>query len=459
MILFSNSGRARKAVLLKSTAALAICLAVSLVICAPRNALASMADLAGVTPSRLSLSGATIGTSDDFASCYDNPASLALMPEGITIGFAFNYLHSGLEKNDERVDFNEHFGVTAGLGGIIPFTGYLKNRVGAGLLMFVPTLDLMWLHLIMRDDPSFPLYENRFQRLILRPTLAYRVWERLSLGVSVNYYVNLTGRVESHQGPNRGLDATANLELLSSFTADFAVSYEPIDNLRLGFLYRMKHYANTHFITKNRIGSLVLDLDIQGAPLFEPAVLEIGGAYTFKEIGLTLAGALAYRFWSDYPGPLTVLEADVPSGTPQNKHFYPAEISSGAKNTFEVKAGAVKKFRFGAFGLDLMAGYGFENAAIGKQTGETNLLDGDKHKVGFGFSAGLFDLGAGFKRISLDFGSQFQFLSKVTSYKNPASIIDEDAEKDGLQTLNPGYPKITSGGYVAAFSVMLTIQR
>ncbi len=418
----------------------------------PAVAQASMADLVGVTPRGMALVRADVAWSDTVDSCYSNPANMVYSSPGLKALFGYNYLISNLQINHETQEISVNHGILAGIAGLVPFDSFLKNRIGAGLLMYMPAQSLLWLHLHMRDDPHFPLYENRFQRLIVRPSLAVRVWEGMSLGATLNYYVDLSGAIQAQQGADRAIAATANLELLSSLAADFALSYQILHALRVSAVYRQSQYTDTWFLTKNRLGSIDLDLDISGVALYEPEVLEFGAAWKFDNPNLLLLAGFAWRFWSKYPGSASRLIASVPTGTSENKQFDPVNVNLGISDTYELKLAAEYTLAASSkIEFVFRSGFAFEPAAIEEQTGETNMLDSDKYKIGFGL-AGTWIPDTIVQRISFQIGAQVQVLPERTHKKDPNKLIDMDPSADGLQTNNPGWPSISGGGTFWAIS-------
>ena len=423
------------------------------------NAAASMADMMGLGGRSVGMVNATITSATGAEACYMNPANLALMSPGFKAIAGYQGIFADLDSGPYSLDIEGGDGVLAGIAGMIPFGSFLKDRLGVGVLMYLPAKYLMWMHLHYSDDPHFPLYENRYQRLVLRPALGIRIYDSWAVGVSVNYYVDLSGYLETRSDSTRSLAARGNLELFSNITADFSVTGEILPGWRTSLMFRMEHFADADFLTKNQIADLQLNLDIDGTTLFEPASIEFATSYDIAQIGLLAEVGFIWRFWSEYPGSYTILDAEVPSGTMENKVFTPNHYDIGAQDTWELKLGLEETIGF-SHGISMMirGGYAYESAAIKEQTGRTNMLDSDHHKFGFGMGVS-WDTGWDLlKRLGLDIGAQLHYMPDRTHTKNEALLIDENLEQDGVQSTNAGYPAITGGGMVGGVACSVSIE-
>ena len=420
---------------------------------------ASMADMMGLGGRSVAMVNATMTTATAVDACYLNPAALALMSRGFKASFGYQGIFASLDSGSNSLDIQGGDGILAGIAGVIPLGSFLKDRLGVGLQMYLPRKYLMWMHLHFSDDPHFPLYENRYQRLVLRPALGIRIYEEWAVGVSVNYYVDLAGYLETRGDSTRSLAARGNLELFSNVTADFNVTGEILPGWKTSFMFRMEHFSDADFLTKNQIADLELNLDIDGTTLFEPASIEFATSYDAASIGLLAEFGFIWRFWSDYPGSYTILDAEVPSGTMENKKFTPNHYDIGARDTWELKLGLEQTLGF-SHGISLLVrgGYAYESTAIAEQTGRTNMLDSDHHKFGFGLGVSWatgWDL---LQRLGLDIGAQLHYMPDVTHTKDESLLIDESLSQDGVQSTNAGYPSITGGGIVAGLACSVSIE-
>ena len=424
----------------------------------PAPVLASMGDVFGLSARSQAMVNAAVASTDDWENAYLNPSALALMSPGVKVGFGYTFVFSGLKAGGEDQGLVGNDGITAGVAGIIPLAGVMENRLAAAFTLFLPRKDIMWLHLHMKDSIHFPRYENRMQRLVVRPALAARLYESLSLGVAINYYIELTGGLETRSDATRSLDSRSNLELFHRFSADFSLSGEPLEGLRLALVYRMEHRTPTHFLTQNRIGDIMLDLDITGTCLYEPHTLTAGASYRFDRIGLLLELDASWRMWHFYPSPFTILDASVPSGTPQNKTFDPVAVDVGANDTVSLGLAAEQTFTVAArWTVSLRGGLGYESKALPYQDGETNLMDSHVVKAGLGFGFG-YTREDGSPFVSVDLGAQFHILPWQTYTKKDELMVDADLVESGLQCENPGYPKVSGGGFVAATGLTVRIE-
>lgn len=402
------------------------------------------------------IAGAAAASANGFSAGHYNPAGLAF-GEGKRVDFGFLAAASNLEANGERHELSDSIGVVFGATTPAPLGGVLKDRlhVGVGLYLLPTTVARVIAH--TPDEPFFPYYDNRTQRLVVLPTVAARLTDRLAVGFSLNLLAGLSGQVIAAEGPTRAIEARVDEEIFTTARVNLGARFRATPELDVALVYRQAFSVPFSTVTDNEVAGEPIDLDIRAEGLYTPHQVVLGGAYRVAAVELTLDAT--YARWSDYPGPFVHVESELPLVGPLAGELPAVPYD----DTIGVRAG----LEWRGTQLVLRGGYGFETSPIpAEQPGVTNLLDGPKHT----FAAGVgwaFCLGG--KRMRLDAHLQAQVVGGRTLHKEVAEdpapfdalrdeVVDDPSEPStqGVQISNPGYPSIESGGQV--FSSGLTLE-
>ena len=272
----------------------------------------------------------------------------------------------------------------------------------------------------------------------------------------MNYFVDMGGNVQSRAGATRDFDVYINEELTHNITWDAGIRAQPMEGLNLGLSYKMEHYSKVGVNTRNLLGSMDLDIFVEGVAVYMPHQLTLGVAYEPLPDALLLSLDLSWRMWSRYGGPYTKLTASVPSGAPENELFLPEPLDVEFHDTAAVRFGLEYTARIDPVILTPRIGYQYENSPIGRQDGETNMMDSDRHIFSTGLSLGFSREKPILKVFRWDLYFQAQYLPTRTHTKDPDKLLDIDPETDGLQTLNSGFPGISGGGWVLSAGFVMS---
>ncbi len=431
---------------------------------------ANPAEVFGFGSRQASLSGAVSARVDDFSSVYYNPAGLAAS-RGKHVSLGFMGAASNLSINDRGYDITEPLGVTFGATAPAPLGGPLENRIFVGIgLYFLPTT-LVRVIAHLPDEPFYPWYDNRTQRIVILPGVGVRVTDWLSLGVAVNVLAGLSGQVVAGEGPTRALDARVDEEIPTNSGLHAGLRARLGDDLTAALVFRQEFGVPFTTISDTTVAGEPIDLAISAKGLFTPDTLVTGLAWHNRFVDLSLD--LQWARWSAYPGPFVVVDSQLPLVGPL-AGVLPAVPW---KDTYGARLGAEKTLPLVHGQWALRGGYGFESSPVpASQPGVTNLLDGPKHtvSVGIGFRVELPAGAAGKpkRHLRIDLHAQSQLVGARTLHKTIADQDDDPAPFDalrdevvddasepatqGVQVSNPGYPSIRSGGQV--FSGGLTME-
>jgi len=427
------------------------------------TARANPVEVFGFGSERAAEAGAGIAGVEDFAAAYYNPAGLGA---GTTKGAAFGFLGavSDLKIDGRRQKLSDPVGMVVGVTAPAPLGGALAGRirVGAGMYLLPGTIA----QVVARspDEPFYPWYDNRLQRIVILPGVGVKVIDGLWVGMAANFLAGLNGGIVAGEGSTRALEARVDEKVPSVARVIAGVAYDVTPAVRLGAVYRQRFEVPFATQANTEVAGEPIDLDLRAVGQFTPNQVGVGVRYAADAGQLALD--VTWSNWSEYPGPFVIVNSALPLVGPLAGELpdVPYKDTIAARLGGEVRAGDRVLLR---------GGYGFETSPIpARQTGVTNLMDGPKHTVGLGLGV-VFDRPGG-KHARLDLHVQGQLVGGRTitktiydgtgTYDAWTSLRDEvvddpgDPDTQGAQISNPGYPNLTSSGAVYSGGLTLAVE-
>ncbi len=441
-------------------------------IAARAPARANPAEVFGFGSRHAARAGAVSASCDDFAAGYYNPAGLAFgLGKHLTLGV--NGFASNLHVNDERVSITEPIGVIIGASTPAPLGGPLANRLYIGLGLYMLPKTVVQVLARFPDEPFYPYYDNRTQRIVILPTVALRIREDLAVGATINYLATLDGKVTSNEGASRALEARVDEEIPSVARLNAGVRWRPAPlggDFDFALVFRQEFSIPFATAAENEVAGEPIDLDIAADGLYTPMQVVAGSSWHPANYELSMD--LVWARWSAYPGPYVQVKSELPLVGPLAGELPVVPFD----DTFAIRIGGEIFLPMGdtGGGYALRGGYAFETSAVpSEQTGVTNLLDGYKNTVAAGF--GLFFPDAiGDHAIRIDLHAQAQLVAPRTITKvidfapdsdyDPFTALRDEVSDDpgdpasqGAQISNPGYPDLRSGGQVYSGGVTVEV--
>jgi hypothetical protein len=437
----------------------------------PGPAASSNPDTFGLGATESAVAGASAARVRDFSALHYDPAALTLIerPEvSLGIGGTISFLEARRPRGSDGVGLADPFGLHLGAATPLPLGGVLARRIYVGIALHVQPDALV--HILARapDEPFYPLYGNRTQRLVLLPGLAVRLPKGLSIGIAFNYLAGLRGNVAASDGVTRAIEPRVDEQVVSLLAVNAAVRWQATSRLAVALVYRQQFEIPFATVTRNRVAGQPIDIDVSASTLFTPHQLVLGGAL---ELPRRVTGSLdlTWSHWSAWRGPYVDVKSELPLVGPivSPPPATPFEDTVGVRGGLEWIA--VQK-RFSS--LSLRGGYGFESrAAPAVQAGVTNLLDGHKHRLAAGGGV-RFPLGR--LEVRLDIFGQLDLVQPHRLDKRlagagerpPAAealadeLTDDPARPEtlGVQVSNPGWPWIESGGLLWTLGGTATVE-
>ncbi|MEZ4402547.1 MAG: hypothetical protein R3B06_21165 [Kofleriaceae bacterium] len=405
--------------------------------------------------------GAGIADVDDMAATWMNPAGLAAGRRTLTTGFLGAV--SNLRIDDRRSPLSQPGGGLFGVTVPAPLGGPLAGRIGLGLGMFVLPTSVVRITAVFPDQPLFPFYQGRSERLVVVPGLGVRVTDAIAVGVAANVLAGLGGDITAGEGATRALEARVDEVVPAVARLIVGVRWALPRQLAVAAVYRQRFEVPFDTTAHTEVAGEPIDLDLAASAQFSPHQVALGA--TWRPPGGALHLDLGYARWSTYPGPFVAVSSALPLVGP-----LAAELPAVPwHDTVAVRVGGDVDLGSTVVGR---AGYGFETSPVpADQPGVTNLLDGPKHTVALGASITWPRAVAG-KPVTLSVHGQAQLVGARTLTKrilaagDPGGTFDglrdevtddpQDPATQGAQISNPGYPTLESHGQV--FSGGLTLE-
>ncbi len=419
-----------------------------MLVLAPALAQASVADVFDLGPA-MGKAGAVAATSDEGAAVYYNPAGLAFR-ERSSMRVGGQVVHSELHVRKAKVAIERPFGLLFDAATPVPLRGVLAGKLAVGIALHVLPDTLLLINSPRASEPFFPYYENRTQRVLILPGLAWRPHRAVAVGVGMNYFAGVAGVVHAADGPYRDVQAYVEEELygLARLHAGARVQVAP---WRLALTYRSAFAVPYRTDTTNVAADLPLAFDIVANAFYSPETWVLGAAYDRERFTFTCD--LSWRRWSHWRPPFAELDASLvqplAGALEVRTSFAPPPTRDVLRAAGSVEARVNDAWSWSS-------GYAFETRAFSPQPGPTNLIDGAKHIVGLGATWTFFS--AGRVRSSLNAAVQSHYMEYMRHTKNPALLPDEDPDLAGQQTTNLGYPTIAGGGLALAATLSVAVE-
>lgn len=441
------------------------------VLCFTPAAAASPVELFGFGSHHAGRMGAVAADATDFAATYYNPAGLGFADtKRFTIGVLASA--SNLQVNGERQSVSEPFGLVLGANAPAPLGGPLKDRlfVGVGLYLLPRTATQVIAH--FPDEPFFPYYDNRTQRVVLLPGVAVRITDDLTVGAAANALATLSGSIRASEGATRAVEARIDEKIPTVARLNAGLRYRApfAPGLSFAAAYRQEFSIPFQTVAETSVAGEPINISIAADGVYTPTQYIAGTSYRrgHNQVGLDLT----WSRWSGYGGPFVTVRSELPLVGPLAGELpdVPFKDTIGVRVGGQVLATGAANYR-----VLLRGGYGFETSPVpANQAGVTNLLDGYKNTVSLGLGIELPHwLGKHTVRIDVHAAAQLvgtrtmskQIIDGGADYDPYAGLRDEVTddpaapETQGAQISNPGYPNIRSEGqmFSGGFTVEISL--
>lgn len=442
------------------------------------EARANSAEIFGVGSKASGMGDAAVALAKGPTAAFYNPAGIA-NGERAQLHYSATAYHGWLKVRSATQHIENPYEFAIGLTVAVPFRGRLHKRIWLGLLLTAHPDILARVISHLPTDPFYPYFDNRTQRLVLIPAIAFRLLDspkrgRLTLGLGANVFAGLQGVIVGEEGASRSLEARVSEGLSGIFRMVAGLRYS-WRWLHVGLAFRQQFSMPFKTDSFNFVAGTDLDLNVDAEGLFSPHTLVLGMAVTPTK-KLSVALDVAYAMWSQWRGPYV----QVSSVLPLVGELVGDVPKIDFKDTVAVRVGMEYRISLPKkLVMPLRAGFSVETSPVPAQPGRTNLLDG--HKLIFSLGGG-FDLGRMLKRrVWVDLHLRLHVLVPRTIRKKisvsaeecpatapplgPDEALSDEVPCDrtddttlGLQISNPGYPYLKASGFVLSGGFSLGVE-
>src|SRR5262245_57655604 len=130
------------------------------------------------------------------------------------------------------------------------------------------------------DEPFYPYYDNRSQRLVVLPCVAWRVAPTLGVGLAVNTLAAVDGSVLVFPGPARALEPRVDEEIPPRFRVNAGVRWQPAVDHNVALVFRQAFGVPFATIADTEVAGQPLALDLRAEGLYSPD--QLVAAYAFR---------------------------------------------------------------------------------------------------------------------------------------------------------------------------------
>lgn len=391
---------------------------------------------------------------DEPSAAYDNPAGV-VVPTLPSVSLGFDYLGYDFSIEREGESPRDVASVVFGTTFPIPLERVIGIRAAFGLALQMSGDILLEQSVPFPTVPQFVLHQNTARMLHLLPSLAFEPWPGVDVGVGVLLFDNTVGSLELGLGA-RG-DATFDIDqelktILSPLVGirlDGRALTPALDGWQAGVVFRDAFEVPYRIPVNAFLGGLPLVVDFSATAMYTPQQLEVGVAVT-PTPSWTLAAEVLWNRWSAFPDPALSIDLDLTIPVLPIVFTDSLVRDPGFHDTVSGRLGAELRLVTGAtVDWALRAGYAYEPSPAPEQTGETNLLDNDRHIASVGVGASLREaFGQPLPHpLRIDAFAQTQVLPARTHVKGP--LVSSD---------NAGFPSIESDGVLYHLGLTLTTE-
>jgi hypothetical protein len=394
----------------------------------------------GVGPRSLALGGAGASVRTDYEAAFENPAALGeLTSPDLELGYGATRFSFSLSPQALSVP-SDGSGSTL-LGLVLPLH-FGPRGVVFGFAARSPSNRIATADLPYAEQPQFPLLVQRSQATDFALSLGAQPLDFLALGLGLRGLASLSGSVSVVKNAD-GTSSSAVDDTLKPVLAPlFAVSARlgQRDALALVFRGALRSDFAVDVKAVNLGATALPDLHIAGVADYDPLTLYAEFRHDFGLISLLLG--VEYQRWSSFPG----LLAQTVQCPPERADCAALPAPKFAlQDTWAPHLGAVWNLTLSPSArATLRAGYAYEPSPAPNQTDVSNTFDNTRHVFGVGYGVAL---AAPLIPLHTDFGCQVQELVSRTQRKN-----------SGVPSSNPGWPEITSGGFVETCALSLGVR-
>ena len=361
-------------------------------------------DIGEVDAKALSMAGAHTAAVTDYRATFYNPAALTQSRQtetGFGLMVTVPRLSIQLQKAsvaDTHAPLLPETRTALTIGANFPLGERIGNRFALGILLYSPLDAAIRGEMFSPQAPQFYRYQNRPDRFVALTALGYRISERLSIGIGVQLFADLLGRVQVDLriADRHITQRAAQVDFPTKFSPTAGVLYTPIPPLKFGLSWKKGASLNFYIPSKLVLDDLaILNFNVGGVVLYTPDSLHFGGTYAWLDGQASLSIDASWYRWSTAPDPSLGISVDADGDVLMGLGIEdrldlegPNDIDLALRDVVILKVGTELSLNDQ---WSVRGGYSFRPAPAPIPTGAYNYLDPSSHRVstGLGFTAQL----------------------------------------------------------------------
>ena len=374
-----------------------------------------------------------------------NPGRL-IEARGIELSAGVVVADDQLKVSGQNADLSTYVGYQLGLAAALPLGPY-RDRLFVGINAHVPHDGLFQVQNSAVHAPVILGTGADARRLTLDAALAVRIWERISIAAGVHLIPDVVAQVNiDFSGSNDA--SSSNVTVDYKFAPTLGIYANPIEGLHLGFAYhgatRLTLDVPAQIFINDAIGEI--NVRLRGYAYAEPHAFNLGIRYDFSHLTLNPLARLAIDAdfeWRHYVHPIAT------SASVELYDDFGEILNETAQNYASFDESWAIRTALTWMPLDEISasiGYGFKKTPVPAQRNAFNVLDADKHTLGFGTTLWCPESWMGSFGLGLSTSAQLDFL------------IPREMEKYTFLAGNPGFPAIRFEGMTFAWHAAILLR-
>lgn len=348
---------------------------------AAHASLPDMVSLGGRSPA---LGGTGVADATGYEATYQNPAGLATGARNLTLGLVYGGYHTTVDGNPYPIE--DTLGLVIGGALPLPLGGVLKDRLGIGLGLYLPTGFVNRVRVPLPEVPRAALLDSRTQIVSVLLGGGVRLPWGLQVGGGVLALAALVGDITIQPDSTGRITSASEQQLTVNYAPIAGARWQsPGGRVAVGAVFRGVSQSSYHITVHSKLGdSLPISLPLiyfAGVAQYDP--MQVAAEVAVRPTPRLLLSAQAcWKRWSDYAYPID-----------KATDASPAPPSPGFHDTLVPRVGIEwQPAELGAVELLLRLGYFYEWSPAPDpppDNAAANLLDSDRHVVTAGVGVRL----------------------------------------------------------------------
>ena len=351
---------------------------------APGAAHASLPDMISLGTRSPALGGTGVADATGYEASYQNPAGLATGQRNLTLGLVYGGYRTTLDGNPYPIE--DTLGLVIGGALPLPLGGIMKNRLGLGLGLYLPTGFVNRVRVPLPEVPRATLLDSRTQIVSVLFGGGLRLPWGLSVGGGVLALAALVGNINIQPDGTGRITSISEQQLTINYAPIVGVRWQsPSGRVAVGATFHGVSQSSYKITVHTNLGdSLPIMLPLiyfSGIAQYDP--LQVASEVSVRPTRRVLLTAQAcWKHWSDYAYPID--KATAASPAPPLPHFHDTVVPRVGVEWQPTDLHAVE--------VVLRFGYFFEWSPTPEPPPDDlsrNLLDSDRHVLTAGIGVRL----------------------------------------------------------------------